>query len=95
MTERAGDEPNGDVVNGASDRHPHEPDVPRALDAEGRCWVCKGIVAEEELQRVRAAARHVIAIAVEDGFIRIFCTACNWFVLHDAKAERPVTKVGP
>lgn len=38
----------------ASDQHPHEPGIPPALDAEGRCLVCGLLVARDELLELLA-----------------------------------------
>lgn len=34
-----------------------------------------------------SATVHVVEVHVEDGFVRIVCTECDWFVLHDMKAH--------
>jgi hypothetical protein len=36
-------------ANLKSPLHPHEPEIPPALDPDGRCWVCKAQFASERL----------------------------------------------
>lgn len=44
-------------VNEASSLHPHEPDIPPALDAEGRCLVC---IIQARAERIEAVARNLL-----------------------------------
>jgi hypothetical protein len=37
--------------NSYSPRHPHEPEIPPALDAEGRCLICGLFVERDRLQQ--------------------------------------------
>lgn len=50
-----------DSAASSSERHPHEPQVPPALDAEGRCLVCGLALALEDLlavaERIRGGDR--------------------------------------
>jgi hypothetical protein len=40
----------------ASPLHPHEPDIPPTLDAEGRCLVCRALVEAEKRAYARAVS---------------------------------------
>lgn len=42
-------------TNLKSPLHPHEPEIPPALDADGRCWVCKAQSAERDLRALAYA----------------------------------------
>jgi hypothetical protein len=45
-------------------RHPHEPEIPPALDAEGRCLVCGLMVRREEAERAQQALRRGVGALV-------------------------------
>ena len=45
----------------ASSKHPHEPEIPPALDSEGRCLVCGLLVDRDALRRERDDAHAEIA----------------------------------
>lgn len=62
-----------------STEHPHEPEIPPALDAEGRCLICCMTVEISELKRELAAseARLRAAVALEvDGYAKVCCARC-------------------
>lgn len=40
-----------------SEFHPHEPEIPKALDEDGRCWVCHLTLETEELRRALKTVR--------------------------------------
>lgn len=54
------------MSNTASPLHPHEPAIPPALDAEGRCLVCCLIVQRDRLQNERDAADRACTLMVEE-----------------------------
>lgn len=48
-------------MNTYSMKHPHEPQIPPALDAEGRCLVC-GLLVERD--RLREAGSHLVDFVI-------------------------------
>lgn len=43
-------DPREEAVNQVATRHPHEPEIPPALDGEGRCFVCRLMTQVDELE---------------------------------------------
>lgn len=40
-----------------SEWHPHEPEIPKALDEDGRCWVCHLTLEAQELRQALQIVR--------------------------------------
>ena len=51
-------------------------------------WTALGVANTVGRLVERGGIVHAVEVFVEDGFVRIICTECDWFVLHDTKAHR-------